>query len=92
MEGQANMGSSLTDFVRFRPHTYARTQSLPPLWKSIIKVNIRDTATVNATCSQLTIKTRNQHLKRRRLFFLSGFSFANIHDSQDSRGWGRVSI
>ena len=89
----ANMGSSLTDFVRFRPHTYARTQqSLPPLWESIIKVNIRDTVTVNATCSQLTIKTRNQHLKRRRLFFLSGFSFANIHDSQDSRGWGRVSI
>ena len=62
----ANMGSSLTDFVRFRPHTYARTQqSLPPLWESIIKVNIRDTVTVNATCSQLTIKTRNQHLKRR---------------------------
>ena len=25
-------------------------------------------------------------------FFLSGFSFTNIHDSQDSRGRGRVSI
>ena len=25
-------------------------------------------------------------------FFLSGFSFANIHDSRDSRGRGRVSI
>ena len=26
------------------------------------------------------------------LFFLFGFSFTNIHDSQDSRGRGRVSI
>ena len=25
-------------------------------------------------------------------FFLSGFSFTNIHDSRDSRGRGRVSI
>ena len=25
-------------------------------------------------------------------FFLSGFSFTNIHDSWDSRGKGRVSI
>ena len=25
-------------------------------------------------------------------FFLSGFSFANIHDSRDSRGRGRLSI
>ena len=25
-------------------------------------------------------------------FFLSGFSFKKIHDSQDSRGRGRVSI
>ena len=26
------------------------------------------------------------------IFFLSGFSFTNIHDSRDSRGRGRVSI
>ena len=26
------------------------------------------------------------------IFFLSGFSFTNIHDSWDSRGRGRVSI
>ena len=25
-------------------------------------------------------------------FFLSGFSFTNIHDSRDSRGRGRVSV
>ena len=25
-------------------------------------------------------------------FFLSGFSFTNVHDSRDSRGRGRVSI
>ena len=31
-----NKGSRLADFVRFRPHTYARTQqSLPPLWPAI---------------------------------------------------------
>ena len=31
-----NKGSSFTDFVRYRPHTYARTQqSLPPLWAAI---------------------------------------------------------
>ena len=29
-------GSRFADFVRFRPHTYARTQqSLPPLWVAI---------------------------------------------------------
>ena len=29
----ANKGSHFADFVRFRPHTYTRTQqSLPPLW------------------------------------------------------------
>ena len=28
-----NKGSHFADFVRFRPHTYTRTQqSLPPLW------------------------------------------------------------
>ena len=26
------------------------------------------------------------------IFFLSGFSFTNIHNSRDSRGRGRVSI
>ena len=31
-----NKGSSFADFVRFRPHTYARTQqSLPPLWPAV---------------------------------------------------------
>ena len=32
----ANKGSHFADFVRFRPHTYTRTQqSLPPLWAAI---------------------------------------------------------
>ena len=32
-----NKGSSFADFMRFRPHTYPRTQkSLPPLWAAII--------------------------------------------------------
>ena len=31
-------GSSFADFVRFHPHTYARTQqSLPPLWATTKK-------------------------------------------------------
>ena len=31
-----NKGSSFADFVRFRPHTYARTEKpLPPLWAAI---------------------------------------------------------
>ena len=30
--------------------------------------------------------------QQRFFFFLSGFSFTNIHDSQDSEGRGRVSI
>ena len=31
-----NKGSHLADFVRFRPHTYTRTQqSLPTLWAAI---------------------------------------------------------
>ena len=31
-----NEGLHLADFVRLRPHTYARTQqSLPPLWAAI---------------------------------------------------------
>ena len=34
-----NKGSSFADFVRFRPHTYARTQQyLPPLWAAIKNV------------------------------------------------------
>ena len=32
-----NKGSSFGDFVRFRPHNYARTQqSLPSLWAAIM--------------------------------------------------------
>ena len=31
-------------------------------------------------------------LNKGNFFFLSGFSFTNIHDSQDSRGRGRLSI
>ena len=32
-----NKASSFADFVRFRRHTYARTQqSLPPVWAVII--------------------------------------------------------
>ena len=37
----------------------------------------------------------NKYFKFQRpsdFFFLSGFSFTNIHDSRDSRGRGRVSI
>ena len=37
-----NNDSSFGDFVRFRPHTYARTQqSLPPLRVGIMFVYIR---------------------------------------------------
>ena len=33
-----NKGSRSANFVRFRPHTYARiSQSLPPLWATKIK-------------------------------------------------------
>ena len=39
-EDMLNKSSSFADFVRFCPHTYARTQqSLPPLWAAI-KLNI----------------------------------------------------
>ena len=32
-----NKSSSFADFVRYRPHTYARTrQSLPPLWAATL--------------------------------------------------------
>ena len=33
---QISDGLHIADFVRFRPHTYTRTQqSLPPLWAAI---------------------------------------------------------
>ena len=35
-EDLVSKGSNFADFVRFRPHTYTRTQqSLPPLWVAI---------------------------------------------------------
>ena len=37
-EDLVNKGSNFEDFVRFRPHTYTRTQqSLPPLWAAIMR-------------------------------------------------------
>ena len=37
-----NKGSSFADFVRFCPHTYARTeQFLPPLWAAIMASNFK---------------------------------------------------
>ena len=33
---------------------------------------------------------KNNHKCRAFVFFLSGFSFMNIHDSQDNRGRGRL--
>ena len=36
-EDLVNKGSNFMDFVRFRAHTYTRTQQLlPPLWAAII--------------------------------------------------------
>ena len=38
------------------------------------------------------LRSKNLLDKYDFFFSLSGFSFTNIHDSQDSRGRGRVSI
>ena len=38
------------------------------------------------------LREKDMHISLFVFFFLSGFSFTNIHDSRDSRGRGRVSI
>ena len=49
----ANKGSHFADFVRFRPHTYTRTQqSLPHLWAAIN--TLKNAQLLNLSiCSQL---------------------------------------
>ena len=40
-EDLVNKNSNFADFVRFRPHTYTRTQQfLPPLWAAINVLNL----------------------------------------------------
>ena len=47
---------------------------------------------VKLVYGKMSIKKRKSYRFSYPFFFLSGFSFANIHDSPDSRGRGRASI
>ena len=40
----------------------------------------------------MMILINKKFLNPGNFFFISGFSFMNIHDSQDSKGRGRLSI
>ena len=60
------------------------------------QVSSPEQSVLTDTPSDIHLSTKHEPIALEQLntffFFLSGFSFTNIHDSRDSRGKGRVSI
>ena len=70
-----------------------RSQWPMTLWCSLlITLNCLSESVYLPTTQNFYCRPCIEHSRLEVVFFLSGFSFTNIHDSKDNRGRGRLSI
>ena len=87
--------------VKIKRNKYKTTSTSKISWMCIRRVNAGEPMTLKVI-NKITLKLKFFYRKNNFLtpelrgmlegFFLSGFSFTNIHDSQDRRGRGRLPL